>query len=223
MGVGCPEYVLLFRKPQTDRTRGYADTPVTKSKDDYSRARWQVDAHAFWRSSGNRLSAAKYESMPVAELGKSFREQSRNEVYDYREHVKLGESFDKTGHLPATFMAIAPGSWSDEVWDDVNRMITLNGEQTRRGLTNHICPLQFDIVDRLIERYSNPGELIYDPFGGLMTVPYRAILLGRNGGASELCESYFDDGVKYLRMAEADRNVPSLFDELEDEEIKGAV
>ena len=122
MGVGCPEYVLLFRKPQTDRTRGYADTPVTKSKDDYSRARWQVDAHAFWRSSGNRLSAAKYESMPVAELGKSFREQSRNEVYDYREHVKLGESFDKTGHLPATFMAIAPGSWSDEVWDDVNRI-----------------------------------------------------------------------------------------------------
>ena len=215
MGVGSPEYVLLFRKPQTDRTRGYADTPVTKSKDEYSRARWQVDAHAFWRSSGNRLSAAKYEKYAVSELAKAFREGSREEVYDYEEHVKLGENFDAEGHLPATFMAIAPGSWASEVWDDVNRMITLNGEQTRRGLTNHICPLQFDIVDRLIERYSNKGELIYDPFGGLMTVPYRAILLGRNGGASELCESYFDDGVKYLRMAEADRNVPSLFDELD--------
>lgn len=40
MGVGCPEYVLLFHKPQTDRTRGYADEPVVKSKDEYSRARW---------------------------------------------------------------------------------------------------------------------------------------------------------------------------------------
>lgn len=54
MGVGSPEYVLLFRKAQTDRSRGYADVPVKKSKDDYTRARWQVDAHAFWRSSGNR-------------------------------------------------------------------------------------------------------------------------------------------------------------------------
>jgi hypothetical protein len=51
MGVGSPEYVLLFHKPQTDRSRGYADTPVTKDKQDYTRARWQIDAHAFWRSS----------------------------------------------------------------------------------------------------------------------------------------------------------------------------
>ena len=106
-------------------------------------------------------------------------------------------------------------TWSLQVEDDAS--------YTAEGCIVKNCPLQFDIVDRLIERYSNKGELIYDPFGGLMTVPYRAILLGRNGGASELCESYFDDGVKYLRMAEADRNVPSLFDELEDEETKGAV
>src|SRR5690606_7235437 len=54
MGVGSPEYILLFRKPQTDRTKGYADVPVTHDKSDYTRARWQVDAHAYWRSSGDR-------------------------------------------------------------------------------------------------------------------------------------------------------------------------
>ena len=59
MGVGSPEYVLLFRKPQTDRTRGYAYVPVEKEKTGYTRARWQIDAHAFWRSSGDRLLNAK--------------------------------------------------------------------------------------------------------------------------------------------------------------------
>jgi helicase-like protein len=54
MGVGMPEYVLLFRKPPTDNARSYADVPVVKSKRDYSRARWQTDAHGFWRSDGNR-------------------------------------------------------------------------------------------------------------------------------------------------------------------------
>ena len=81
-----------------------------------------------------------------------------------------------------------------------------------------MCPLQFDIVDRLIERYSNPGETVYDPFGGLMTVPYRAILKGRKGRASELNTAYFFDGVQYLRAAEREVSMPSLFDGLELEE-----
>ena len=213
MGVGSPEYVLLFRKPQTDRTRGYADDPVCKSKEDYSRARWQVDAHAFWRSSGNRLlSAEEFKALTSGELGKAFRETSRGMIYDYGEHISLGEDFERRGRLPATYMAIAPGSWHDDVWDDINRMLTLNGEQTHRGLQNHICPLQFDLVDRLIVRYSNEDDLVYDPFAGLMTVPYRAILLRRRGGGSELSEDYFRDGVRYLRMAETEALAPTLFD-----------
>jgi hypothetical protein len=66
-------------------------------------------------------------------------------------------------------------------WTDIVRMLTLNGQQAFRNLEKHVCPLQFDIVDRLIDRYSNPGDIVYDPFGGLMTVPYRAILKGRRG------------------------------------------
>lgn len=55
MGVGCPEYLLLFRKLPTDHSRGYADFPVTHTKAEYSRGRWQIDARAKWNSSGNRL------------------------------------------------------------------------------------------------------------------------------------------------------------------------
>ena len=213
MGVGSPEYVLLFRKPQTDRSRGYADLPVSKSKDDYTRARWQVDAHAFWRSSGNRqLTPDELASLGPDKLAKAFTAFSLQDIYDYEFHVRIGEELEARGALPSTFMSLAPGSHDPAVWHDVNRMITLNGNQSQKGLQNHVCPLQFDIVDRLIDRYSNKGEVVYDPFGGLMTVPYRAILKGRIGEASELNTGYFFDGVQYLKSAEREFNMPGLFD-----------
>jgi DNA modification methylase len=213
MGVGSPEYVILMRKPQTDRTKGYADEPIKKTKDEYSRARWQVDAHAFWRSSGDRLMTAEEMSKlnPDA-MCKAFTDRSLQRIYDYEEHVQIGEGLELRGALPARFMAIAPGSWHKDVWHDISRMRTLNGEQTRRGLNNHICPLQFDIIDRIITRYSNKDDLVYDPFGGIMSVPYRAIQMGRKAKGVELNHGYWLDGVKYARSAEQKVTAPSLFD-----------
>lgn len=217
MGVGSPEYILLFRKPQTDRSRGYADTPVTKDKDEYTRARWQVDAHAFWRSSGDRLlTPEELAALPVEDRSRLFTAQTLREVYDYESHIRIGEDLDGRGALPATFMSLAPGSWHPEVWHDINRMLTLNTEQSARRQALHVCPLQTDIVDRLIRRYSNPGELVYDPFGGLGTVPVRALKLGRKGRGVELNPGYFLDAVKYLEAQERERDMPSLFDLDED-------
>ena len=212
MGVGSPEYILLFHKPQTDRSRGYADAPVAKSKADYSLARWQVDAHAFWRSSGNRqITAEEMASYGPGKLAKMFTDYSLQNVYDYEFHVKIGEDLLARQALPSTFMSLAPGSHQAEVWHDVLRMLTLNGEQTNRAVEKHVCPLQFDIVDRLIERYSVKGDRIYDPFCGLGTVPYRAILKGRTGGGSELSAAYFLDQVHYLKSAEKQVSMPDLF------------
>jgi len=218
MGVGSPEYIILFHKPQTDRTRGYADVPVAKPKDAYTRARWQVDAHAFWRSSGNRpMTTDELAALPVEQRSRMFTKQTLEQVYDYESHIKIGEELEGKGALPATFMSLAPGSHHHDVWHDVNRMLTLNGEQARRNVQMHVCPLQFDIVDRLIVRFSNPGDLVYDPFGGLFTVPLRALKLGRRGRAAELNPGYFLDGVKYLEAQERKNVMPSLFDFTESE------
>ena len=213
MGVGCPEYILLFRKLPSSTEKAYADTPVTKTKEEYTRAQWQLDAHAYWRSSGDRIVGKdELENIPVKDLQRVYRQYSRNTVYSYDDHLNLARKLDEDGKLPATFMVVSPGSWSDDVWDDIVRMRTLNTMQSNRRKQLHICPLQLDIVERLINRYSNPGETVFDPFGGLMTVPYVAVKSGRYGMANELNSDYFRDGVGYLNEADAERDAPTLFD-----------
>lgn len=66
----------------------------------------------------------------------------------------------------------------------------------------HVCPLQLDIVERIINRYSNENDVVYDPFGGLMTVPMTAVKMHRKGKGCELNPDYFRDGVGYLQSAE---------------------
>lgn len=219
MGVGCEEYVLLFRKLPTDTSNAYADVPVKKDKKDYTRGQWQIDAHGYWRSSGNRLiSKDELEAIPVKDLQKVYRQFSRSHIYNYEEHVKLANELDKDGKLPASFMVVAPGSWNESVWDDINRMRTLNTQQRLKRKQMHLCPLQLDIVERLVDRYSNPGEIVLDPFGGLMTVPLVAMKKDRKGIGIELNPDYFRDGLGYLKTEEAKKNEPTLFDFLGVEE-----
>lgn len=213
MGVGTPEYVLLFRKPQTDRSRGYADVPVVHDKAEYSRARWQVDAHAFWRSSGNRIiEPDDLLNLTADQRTRLFHAWSDSHVYDHEQHVALGEDMDHAGVLSATYMMLDPTSWHPDVWTDVVRMRTLNLEQSRAREMQHTCPLQLTLVERLVRRFSNPGELVYDPFAGLGSVPLVALQMGRQARGTELSEEYWHYSVRYLRQEEARRGVPTLFD-----------
>lgn len=145
MGYGMPEYLLLFRKPQTDTSKGYGDIPVRKEKKRYSKARWQVDAHGFMRSNGNRpITPEEVMSMPMSKdfhqkMFGMFHDHYLENVYDFEHHVRLGEVLEKRGVLPVTFMLLQPPSWHSDVWTDITRMITLNVTQKRRGAMAHLC------------------------------------------------------------------------------------
>lgn len=213
MGVGVPEYVLLLRKPPTDRSRGYADDPVTKSKDEYSLSRWQVDAHGLWRSDGNRhLAPEDFAGLTHGEIFRLFRQHNLSGVYSYADHLAAGEWLGEREKLPVDFMLLQPPSWHPDVWTDVARMRTLNMIQARKGREQHLCPMQFDVADRLIERWSNPGDVVFDPFAGIATVPYCAMKLGRFGLGVELSPAYWRDGVAHLESVALERAAPSLFD-----------
>lgn len=213
MGAGMPEYLLLFRKPPTDSSDGYADTPVIKDKRTYSRSRWQVDAHGMWRSGGDRhLTPDEFAGIPHDQMFRLFRDHNLTHVYDHAAHVAIGESLEAKRLLPTTFMLLQPPSWHPDVWTDVARMRTLNMVQQRKGFAQHLCPLQFDIVDRTITQHTMPGETVYDPFAGIMTVPYCALKLGRRGIGVELNADYWRDGVHHVEGIAADQAAPTLFD-----------
>jgi DNA modification methylase len=240
MGVGMPEYLLLFRRPPSDRSNSYADAPVRKSKPDcvardgsvvpfdrnlpikpgagYSRSRWQIDAHGFARSSGNRLLCAEeLEDAPHERIFKRFREYSLSAVYDYEQHVALSEALEGKMRLPVTFMLLQPQSWHPDIWTDVTRMLSMNTLQSAKGRELHLCPLQFDIIDREVAQRTEPGETVYDPFAGLGSVAYRAVLKNRRGLGVELSSNYFLDSLRYLKAAEEKVATPTLFDLLEDD------
>lgn len=109
-------------------------------------------------------------------------------------------------------MTLPNHSNNDLVWTDINRMNTLNTNQANRKKEKHICPLQLDIIERLINRYSMKGDTIIDPFGGLFSTSYKALQMGRKSISAELNPEYYDDGLFYLKSIEYQINVPTLFD-----------
>lgn len=223
MGVGVPEYVLILRKPPTDQSNGYADEPITKEKDEYSLGRWQADAHGFWRSAGDRLLGPEdLAGLTHQQIYRLFRDHNLENIYDYDSHAELAEHLRNEGKLPVDFMLLQPPSWHPDVWTDVARMRTLNTTQAQKGKEQHLCPLPFDIVKRLIRRYSNEGDVVLDPFAGLGTVVLEALRLDRQGIGVELNPTYFADAVHHLEAEEQKRGIPTLFQALDDDLIGAA-
>lgn len=213
MGAGMPEYVLVFRKLPSDTSDGYADVPVMKAKADYTRADWQVDAAGVWRSNGNRLPDAEVmRGMSHPEIIKLWKARCLSGIYSHEEHVAVAKSLEEIGHLPSTFMLFAPVSRHQDIWTDISRMVTLNTQQSQAQREKHVCPLQLDIIKRLITRYSNPDELVFDPFMGIGSTGYQALKMGRRAIGTELCLDYWKDSIGYLEMAERNFDVPTLFD-----------
>lgn len=218
MGVGCPEYILLFRKLPSDMSTAYADEPVVKTKQEYPLSQWQVDAAGKWRSSGDRLlTTEEIRAFDIGAIQKAFKEYSKKHVYSYPEHLEFAKLLDEQGKMSKTFATVPAASRHDDIWDDINRMRTLNTNQSQRRQQLHVCPLQFDIVDRIINRYSNPGEVVLDPFGGIGTVALQAIKAGRKGYTIELNDGYFRDAVGYLEAEEDKLEMPTLFDFLQED------
>ena len=223
MGFGSPEFLLVFRKPQTSKDKAYADVPVTKNRYEYGLGQWQIDADALWRSSGNRLldipTLVKMAGNDkLAHVRKKFHDFFNTHGYDYKQHVELAEKLNEVGRLPKVFSLMQPPVSEVQgyhIWDDVLRMRTLNMNQALKKREQHVCPLQLDIVERCIERFSNKGDVVFDPFGGIGTVPFCAVKMDRYGKATELNSDYFKDACSYLREAEQKKNVPTLFDALE--------
>lgn len=226
MGCGSTEYVLLFRKwdpAWSPNQTANGPDPVTKDHAEYSRARWQIHAAGIWRSNGNELVTPNVlAGKNTSEVYHWWRNYAKSHGYDYHDHVAFTEFVEQAGHLPANMMLFAPVSNNPEIWTDILRIKTLNTDLSQKAEQNHVCPLQLDVIERLIERFSKPGETILDPFGGVMSVPYQAVKMKRRGVGIELNPTYWKYGVAFCERAEKEMLAPTLFDLEEVAELVGA-
>jgi hypothetical protein len=87
-------------------------------------------------------------------------------------------------------------------WDDIDQTETLNARSARDEMDeSHLCALQTQVIERAIELWTNPGDRVFDPFGGIGSTPYVALRMGRKAGMNELKESYWKQAVSNLRSA----------------------
>jgi DNA modification methylase len=102
--------------------------------------------------------------------------------------------------------------WARPVWYGVNETNTLNVRVARENEDErHICPLQLDFIERCVRLWSNPGETVLSPFGGIGSEVYTAVKLGRKGISVELKPSYWRTAVDNMRALDADMSQDALF------------
>ena len=92
--------------------------------------------------------------------------------------------------------------YASPVWMDIRQTRVLPYREGREhDDEKHICPLQLDAVERCIELWSAPGDVVLEPFMGVGTVPYVAVKNGRKAIGVELKASYFKQAVRNVRQA----------------------
>jgi DNA modification methylase len=103
--------------------------------------------------------------------------------------------------------------WASPVWMDIKRTDVLNGKEgTDMGDEKHIAPLQLEVIHRLVNLWSNPGETVFTPFLGIGSEAYMAIKNGRKAIGIELKDSYYETAVKNCKNAVAASLQITMFD-----------
>lgn len=104
-------------------------------------------------------------------------------------------------------------AWARPIWLDIRETNTLNARAGRDEKDErHICPLQLDFIERCVRLWSNRGETVLDPFGGIGSTGVVAVKHGRKAVLCELKPSYYRTAVENLRRAEEAAEAGTLFD-----------
>jgi DNA modification methylase len=108
-------------------------------------------------------------------------------------------TFQNTGRLSIDIWQ----KYASPIWDDINATRTLQAAPGREHKDErHICPLQLDVIERCLQLWSNPGDLVLSPFAGIGSEGYCSIKYGRRFLGIELKESYWKTSIRNLKQAE---------------------
>ena len=128
---------------------------------------------------------------------------SRQGIPDYVVTVrKPGENPERITHTDESFPVGVWQNYASPVWMDIRQSDTLQRSSARAEKDErHICPLQLEVIQRCIELWTNPNDIVFDPVGGIGSTAYVALKMGRRAISSELKESYFEQMKNNVEVA----------------------
>lgn len=118
---------------------------------------------------------------------------------------KPGENPEPIPHDHDSFPVNVWQRYASPVWMDIRQSNTLQRKSARDEKDEkHICPLQLDVIERGIDLWTNPNDIVLDPFAGIGSVPYQAVQMGRRAVGIELKDSYFKLMENNMREVESE-------------------
>lgn len=164
-------------------------------------------------------------------LYKSFRERAevtRQGMADYvltfrkwSPELQTGSSPKPVRHDRDAYPLDVWQRWASPVWDDIQQTRVLNVELARESADEkHVCPLQLDVIERCVDLWSNPGDVVLSPFAGIGSEGDVAVRMGRRFVGVELKQRYWDVARQNLESAEKDGRQVSLIDLAEPDEAR---
>lgn len=128
---------------------------------------------------------------------------SRQGIPDYLVTMrKPGDNPERVTHTNESFPVKKWQQYADPVWDDINPSNTLQRKSARDEKDErHICPLQLQVIQRGLELWTNPNDIVFSPFAGIGSEGYVALENGRRFVGIELKDSYFKQAAANLEIA----------------------
>jgi DNA modification methylase len=205
-----------------------SDLPARKSKDgfiglhDFSgdlisahqAAGWVYHARCtIWKDPVIEMQRTKALGLLYKQLKKDST-RSRVGMPDYMLFFRKDEENpDPVTHCPEDLPVSTWQELASPVWMQVNQTKVLNGRLAKgQEDEKHICPLQLDVIERCLTLYSNPGDLVLDPFNGIGSTGYQAVKMGRRYLGIELKPEYAKQAARFLQQAEG--QAATLFDDV---------
>ena len=115
---------------------------------------------------------------------------------------KPGENPERVTHTDKSFPVNVWQKYASPIWMDIKQSDTLQRKSARADKDErHICPLQLEVIKRCIELWTNPGDIVLDPFAGIGSTPYTALRMDRRALGIELKDTYYEQAVNNCEVA----------------------
>lgn len=175
--TAMPDYILIFTK------KGENEVPVTHIKGlEYYAGEIPILPNILraWNNANNSdLNSAQ--------------------LWDYLNKTYKGHQDPKTNKLSHYIWQ----RYASSVWDDIRIDNVLPFKQTKEeDDEKHVHPLQLDVIDRIVQLYSNPNEVVFTPFMGVGSEVYSPVSLGRKAIGIELKDSYYKQAILNIKEAQ---------------------